>query len=161
MASETYTQIRTWLDQIFKSNGRKFITGTHANEGFKKVLAKPEEIEASKGQANGIASLDENGKVPAGQLPDAENSGGSADLLRIHENPTYNPDGTLKIIKYSYVSDPTKYYEERFEYTDGLATKIEIKDDLAATWIQKTDIYNTQNQLQKPTIADIEAWTIV
>jgi hypothetical protein len=117
-------------------------------------------IETSeKGANNGVATLGGDGKLTASQLPEIQ-SGGSADLLRLSENPTYNAGGSVKIIKYSYVSDPTKYYEERFAYANGLATKIEIKDDIAATWIQKTDIYNGSGQLQKPTIATITAWTI-
>ncbi|MFA6400865.1 MAG: hypothetical protein WCX31_04460 [Salinivirgaceae bacterium] len=69
MASETYTQIRTWIDSIFKSNGRKFITGPHANEGLKKVLTKAEELFNSKAVAGGLATLGEDGKVPTEQLP--------------------------------------------------------------------------------------------
>ena len=128
MASETYTQIRTWIDQIFKSNGRKFITGPHANEGYKKVLLKTEELENSKGVAEGIASLDEEGKVPGEQLPEAESGGGSAYLLKLPTNPIYYTGGTIKILKQTYVADATKFFEQRFEYTNGLASKIEIKD---------------------------------
>ena len=161
MAADTYTQIRSWIDSIFKVNGRKFITGLHGNEGLKKVLAKTEELENSKGLANGLASLDGEGKLLAGQLPEMSSSGGSAYLLTLSENPTYNTDGTVKIIKQAYVSDPTKYFEQRFEYTNGLATKIEIKDDIAGTWVRHTNIYDGNGQLQKPTIATITAWTIV
>lgn len=212
MATESYPQIRTWIDNIFKSNGRKFITGPHANEGLKKVLAKAEELYNSLGQSLGIATLDADGKLTASQLPlivtndkgwfateaaliaahtpgqngwfatvgetdtvwvwDADttawvNTGsqgatvsGTYSLI-ITTAPTYNPDGTVKILNQSYVSDPTKYYEQRFEYTSGLVSKIEIKDDIAGKWVRHTNIYNGSGQLQAPTITDISAWTIV
>ncbi len=56
MATETYNQIRSWIDSIFKVNGRKFITGAHANEGLKKVLAKAEELSAQMPSASFKAS---------------------------------------------------------------------------------------------------------
>ncbi len=87
--------------------------------------------------------------------------GGSAYLLTISENPTYNPDGSVKTMKQAYVDDPTKYYEQRFEYTNGLASKIEIKDDMNAKWVSHNNIYNGNGQLQTPTIANITAWTII
>lgn len=87
--------------------------------------------------------------------------GGSAYLLTLSTAPTYNPDGSLKIIKQVYVSDPTKYYEQRFEYTNGLASKIEIKDDIAGKWVRQTNIYDANGQLQVPTITDIIEWTII
>lgn len=87
--------------------------------------------------------------------------GGSAYLLTLSENPTYYADGSVKIMKQQYVDDPTKFYEERFEYANGLVTKIEIKDDLANKWVRHTNIYDGNGQLQTPTIADITAWTII
>lgn len=108
--------------------------------------------------ANKMWVGNENGVPEEADIPSS--GGGSAYLLTLAENPTYN-DGIVKVIKYAYISDPTKYYEERFEYTNGLATKIELKDDVAGTWVQKTDIYNASEQLQKPTLATIEAWTII
>jgi len=69
MATETYNQIRSWIDSIFKVNGRKFITGAHANEGLKKVLAKAEELDNSKAVGNGLATLDETGVLAAAQRP--------------------------------------------------------------------------------------------
>lgn len=87
--------------------------------------------------------------------------GGSAYLLTISTAPTYNPDGSLKILKQAYVSDPTKYFEQRFEYTAGLASKIEIKDDIAGKWVRQTNIYDANGQLQVPTITDITEWTII
>lgn len=100
------------------------------------------------------------GKVPADQLPELGGSG-SALLLTLAENPTYYPDDSVKIMKQQYVDDPTKFYEQRFEYTNGIASKIEIKDDISDIWLRKTDLYNAAGQLQKPTIATIEIWTII
>lgn len=42
---------------------------TELTEGIDEVLAALDAFKATKAQANGLASLDENGKVPAGQLP--------------------------------------------------------------------------------------------
>lgn len=42
---------------------------TELTEGIDEVLAALNAFKATKAQANGLASLDENGKVPAGQLP--------------------------------------------------------------------------------------------
>jgi len=85
--------------------------------------------------------------------------GGSAYLLTL-TSATYNADNTIKILKQQYVDDATKYYEQRFEYTNGIVTKIEIKDDLADKWVSHTDIYDANGHLQAPTIADITAWSI-
>lgn len=87
--------------------------------------------------------------------------GGSAYLLNLSTAPTYNTDGSLKIIKQAYVSDPTKYYEQRFEYTAGLASKIELKDDLSNKWVQHTNIYDVNEQLQVPVVTNITEWTII
>lgn len=87
--------------------------------------------------------------------------GGSAYLLNLSTAPAYNADGSIKTLKQAYVSDPTKYFEQRFEYTNGLTSKIEIKDDIAGKWVRKTNIYDSNGQLQVPTIADITEWTII
>jgi hypothetical protein len=87
--------------------------------------------------------------------------GGFALLLNLSTAPAYNTDGSIKTLKQVYVSDPTKYYEQRFEYTNGLASKIEIKDDIAEKWVRQTNIYDANGQVQVPTITDITEWTII
>jgi hypothetical protein len=88
-------------------------------------------------------------------------SGGGSGYMLIVDSVSYNADSTIKILKQKYVDDPTKFYEQRFEYTSGVASKIEIKDDMNSKWVSHTNIYDGNGQLQAPTITTITAWTII
>jgi len=78
----------------------------------------------------------------------------------LSENPTYYLDNSVKIMKYEYTYLLGTYYEERYEYTNSLLSKIEIKDDKDDTWIQKTNLYDGNDNLIKPTITTITSWSI-
>ena len=64
-----YNDIVSWLDTIMTRNGRNSITGTHANKMGKDLAEYTKSIEDKIGADNGIAELDENGKVKPSQMP--------------------------------------------------------------------------------------------
>lgn len=159
--ADTYSKIRQWIDVIFTKNGKKYINGEHANTGFKKVLGKIEDLESSKAKAGGIASLNDDGKVPAEQLEiEIPPNTGNAYMLELSENPSYYTNGTVKAIKYQYVSEPEKFNEQRFEYNNGIVSKIEIKDDISGKFVRHVNIFDQHQQLIKPTITDITEFSI-
>lgn len=82
-------------------------------------------------------------------------------MLELDTAPTYD-DGRVKIIKYKYVSDAAKKYEERFSYDAiGRVAFVELKDDVSAKWIRRTYSYSEAGELLLPTVVDITAWTII
>lgn len=81
-------------------------------------------------------------------------------MLEIDTAPTYDA-GRIKIIKYKYVSDASKKFEERFSYdVSGRVAFAELKDDVSGKWIRRTYNYTAAGELQLPTVADIAAWSI-
>lgn len=81
-------------------------------------------------------------------------------MLELDTAPTYD-DGRVKIIKYKYVSDAAKKYEERFSYgAIGRVAFVELKDDVSAKWIRRTYSYSEAGELLLPTVVVITAWTI-
>lgn len=82
-------------------------------------------------------------------------------MLEIDAAPTY-ASGRIKILKYHYVSDVAKKFEERFSYdVTGRIAFVELKDDVSGKWIRRTYNYTAAGQLLLPTVADITAWTII
>lgn len=82
-------------------------------------------------------------------------------MLEIDTAPTYDA-GRVKIIKYKYVSDAAKKYEERFSYdATGRVAFVELKDDVSGKWIRRTYNYTATGRLLLPTVADITAWSVI
>jgi hypothetical protein len=71
------------------------------------------------------------------------------------ENLEYYPDGSVKIKK--EIIAPGKYFESRFEYTDGLVSMIEEKDDISGDW--KRTVFNWSDNPPDTQII-ITEWTI-
>ena len=81
-------------------------------------------------------------------------------MLELDTAPTYDA-GRIKIIKYKYVSDSAKKYEERFSYdANGRIAFVELKDDVSGKWIRRTYNYTATGQLLLPTVVGITAWSI-
>lgn len=66
---------------------------TELTEDINDVLAALNAFKATKAQANGLASLDENGKVPAGQLPSYVD-----DVIDVYATYDKSPTGDLSNI---------------------------------------------------------------
>jgi hypothetical protein len=80
-------------------------------------------------------------------------------MLEVDTAPTYDA-GRVKIIKYKYVSDASKKYEERFSYENGRIAFVELKDDVSAKWVRRTYSYGAAGELLLPTVADITEWSV-
>lgn len=82
-------------------------------------------------------------------------------MLELDTAPTY-ASGRIKVVKYKYVSDAAKKFEERFSYdANGRIAFVELKDDVSAKWIRRTYSYTTGGELLLPTVVDITEWTII
>lgn len=71
---------------------------TELTEDINDVLAALNAFKATKAQANGLASLDENGKVPAGQLPSYVD-----DVIDVYA--TYDVSATNEVINIKLYTD--------------------------------------------------------
>lgn len=71
---------------------------TELTEDINDVLAALNAFKATKAQANGLASLDENGKVPAGQLPSYVD-----DVIDVYA--TYDVSATTEVINIKLYTD--------------------------------------------------------
>lgn len=82
-------------------------------------------------------------------------------LIELDTAPTYDA-GRVKIIKYKYVTDTMKKFEERFSYdANGRVAFVELKDDVSAEWIRRTYSYGVAGELLLPTVADIMDWSVI
>lgn len=82
-------------------------------------------------------------------------------MLEIDTAPTY-VSGRIKIIKYRYVSDAAKKYEERFSYdTIWRVAFVELKDDVSGKWVRRTYSYSEAGELLLPEVEIITEWSII
>lgn len=66
-------------------------------------------------------------------------------------------NGFIRIMKYTYITDATKFYEEHYDYdSSGTVITIQKKDDVAGVW--KQEDYSTNGIANPPTITTITAW---
>ncbi len=82
-------------------------------------------------------------------------------MIEIDTAPTYEA-GRVKVMKYKYVSDNAKKFEERFSYdANGRIVFVELKDDVSVKWIRRTYNYTATGELLLPTVAAITAWSVI
>jgi hypothetical protein len=77
-------------------------------------------------------------------------------------NIDYYSANLLKRVKKQYIQYPTKYWEERYAYTEGYARLeyIEVKDDLMGIFRKETMNYDANGDFLPPTYETIVAWSI-
>ena len=66
----TYSEIKGWLDLHIKQNGQRLITGIIGNEAYTQILNYTKALADLLGVANGIATLDADGKLSEAQRPE-------------------------------------------------------------------------------------------
>lgn len=65
--NSNYNNVKSWIDLHIKQNGQKMITGIIGNEAYTKVLNFAKAIWDTKGQADGIATLNSSQKLTESQ----------------------------------------------------------------------------------------------
>ncbi len=82
-------------------------------------------------------------------------------MIEIDTAPTYEA-GRVKVMKYKYVVNNLKKFEERFSYDGNWRVAfVELKDDVSAKWIRRTYNYTATGELLLPTVAAITEWSVI